>query len=128
MGLTKPPALEWRRLPVLGLSVVALLAGLTGALVLLGVPMPAGTLPLAATHGVLMTLGFLGTLAAAGTRLHKGASRRGPAGHARRSSPASPAGIVATTSSQPRRASGVSTWRRRSESTRPPRMRTQVAR
>jgi hypothetical protein len=40
------------------------LAGLTGALVLLGVPMPAGTLPLAATHGVLMTLGFLGTLIA----------------------------------------------------------------
>ena len=64
MGLTKPPALEWRRLPVLGLSVVALLAGLTGALVLLGLPMPAGTLPLAATHGVLMTLGFLGTLIA----------------------------------------------------------------
>ena len=60
MGLTKPPVLEWRRLPVLGLSIVALLAGLTGALVLLGVPMPAGTLPLAATHGVLMTLGFLG--------------------------------------------------------------------
>ena len=64
MGLTRPPALQWRRLPVLGLSVVALLAGLTGALVLLGVPMPAGTLPLAATHGVLMTLGFLGTLIA----------------------------------------------------------------
>jgi len=64
MGLTRPPALEWRRLPVLGLSVVALLAGLTGALVLLGVPMPAGALPLAATHGVLMTLGFLGTLIA----------------------------------------------------------------
>ncbi len=47
MGLTKPPALEWRRLPVLVLSVVALLAGLTGALVLLGLPMPAGALPLA---------------------------------------------------------------------------------
>src|SRR5450759_5003067 len=48
----------------LRLVIVALLAGLTGALVLLGVPMPAGTLPLAATHGVLMTLGFLGTLIA----------------------------------------------------------------
>jgi hypothetical protein len=45
MGLTKSSGLEWRRLPVLGLSVVALLAGLTGALVLLGLPMPAGALP-----------------------------------------------------------------------------------
>jgi hypothetical protein len=32
--------------------------------VLLGLPMPAGALPLAATHGVLMTLGSLGTLIA----------------------------------------------------------------
>lgn len=64
MGVTRPPGLERRRLPVLGLSVVALLAGLGGALVLLGLPMPAGALPLAATHGVLMTLGFLGTLIA----------------------------------------------------------------
>ncbi len=53
-----------RRLPILALSVVALLAGLTSALVLLGLPMPAATTRLAASHGVLMTLGFLGTMIA----------------------------------------------------------------
>ena len=41
---------------------LALLAGLTGALVLLGVPMPQVTLHLAAVHGLLMAFGFLGTL------------------------------------------------------------------
>ncbi|HVA85160.1 MAG TPA: hypothetical protein VNF73_02455 [Candidatus Saccharimonadales bacterium] len=53
-----------RRLPLLALAIVALLAGLTGALVLLGLPMPSETAQLAAIHGVLMTLGFLGTMIA----------------------------------------------------------------
>ncbi|MGH2467892.1 MAG: hypothetical protein ACRDGL_09215 [Candidatus Limnocylindrales bacterium] len=53
-----------RRLPLLGLGVIALLAGLTGALVLLGLPMPAASTRLAASHGLLMTLGFLGTVIA----------------------------------------------------------------
>ncbi|HEX8939869.1 MAG TPA: hypothetical protein VF763_06860 [Candidatus Limnocylindrales bacterium] len=43
-------------------GAVALLAGLTGALVLLGLPMPAVTLRLGVVHGLLMTFGFLGTL------------------------------------------------------------------
>jgi hypothetical protein len=51
-----------RRLAMLGLGVAALLAGLTGALVLLGLPPAPGTVRLAADHGLLMTLGFLGTL------------------------------------------------------------------
>jgi hypothetical protein len=50
------------RFVLLLLGGVALLAGLTGALVLIGMPMPAGTVRLAASHGLLMTLGFLGTL------------------------------------------------------------------
>lgn len=52
------------RLFLLGLGGLALLAALTGAAVLLGVPMPAVTTRLGAAHGVLMTLGFLGTLIA----------------------------------------------------------------
>jgi hypothetical protein len=44
------------------LAAVALLAGLTGALALLGLPLASGTVRLAADHGTLMTLGFLGTL------------------------------------------------------------------
>lgn len=49
---------------LLGLGGIALLAGLAGATVLLGVPMPAASARLVAPHGVLMTLGFLGTLIA----------------------------------------------------------------
>lgn len=52
------------RLGLLGLGGVALLAGLSGALMLLGVWAPAGAGRLAAGHGLLMTLGFLGTLIA----------------------------------------------------------------
>jgi hypothetical protein len=52
------------RLLLLGLGGIALLAGLAGATVLLGVPMPAASTRLAAPHGILMTLGFLGTLIA----------------------------------------------------------------
>ena len=49
----------------LALGGIGLLAGLTGAMVLLGVPMPAPTHGLGADHGVLMTLGFLGLCLAA---------------------------------------------------------------
>lgn len=52
------------RLALLGLGGVALLAGLIGALVLVGVGAPVGAGRLAASHGLLMTLGFLGTLIA----------------------------------------------------------------
>jgi len=58
------PAMSPPRLGLLGLAGAALLAGLTGALVLLGLSMPADTARLAAAHGLLMTLGFLGTLIA----------------------------------------------------------------
>ncbi|MEO5918120.1 MAG: hypothetical protein ABIQ17_01030 [Candidatus Limnocylindrales bacterium] len=53
-----------RRLGLLALAGAALLAGLTGALVLLGLAMPTDTVRLGASHGPLMTLGFLGTLIA----------------------------------------------------------------
>lgn len=52
------------RFVLLALGGGALLAGLTGALVLLGVGMPRATVALAASHGELMTLGFLGTVIA----------------------------------------------------------------
>lgn len=52
------------RIVLLVLGAVALLAGLTGSLGLLGVPMPPETAGPAAAHGLLMTLGFLGTLIA----------------------------------------------------------------
>ncbi len=53
-----------RRVILLALAGAALLAGLTGALVLLGLPMPTDTVRLAGAHGILMPLGFLGTLIA----------------------------------------------------------------
>ncbi len=56
--------IDRRSLALLSLGGVSLLAGLTGALVLLGVGMPSGTSHLAAAHGLLMTLGFLGTMIA----------------------------------------------------------------
>lgn len=43
---------------------LALLLGLTGGLVLLGLPMPQPSVRLGADHGLLMALGFLGTLVA----------------------------------------------------------------
>jgi hypothetical protein len=52
------------RLGLLALGGAGLLAGLSGALVLLGVWTPAPAGHLAASHGLLMTLGFLGTLIA----------------------------------------------------------------
>jgi hypothetical protein len=50
------------RLALLALGGAGLMAGLIGALVLLGVPMPTSTVRLAGAHGVLMAIGFLGTL------------------------------------------------------------------
>jgi hypothetical protein len=51
-----------RRIPLLLPAAIALVAGLAGGLALLGLPAHAGTLRFAGSHGVLMTLGFLGTL------------------------------------------------------------------
>lgn len=51
--------------PVLAFGLAALLAGLWAGLERLGLPMPDGQLGLAELHGVLMPLGFLGTLIAA---------------------------------------------------------------
>jgi hypothetical protein len=53
-----------RRLGILALAGASLLAGLFGALVLLGVTGPTPAARLAGSHGLLMTLGFLGTLIA----------------------------------------------------------------
>jgi hypothetical protein len=52
------------RAVLLGAGGLALLLGLTGALVLLGLPMPQPSVRLGADHGLLMALGFLGTLVA----------------------------------------------------------------
>jgi len=51
-----------RRLPVLVLGVLCLLAGLWGGLLLLGLPLPTLRSQTAADHGPLMALGFLGTV------------------------------------------------------------------
>jgi hypothetical protein len=53
-----------RSLALLTLGGASLLAGLTGALVLLGLGMPRNAGHLAAAHGLLMALGFLGTMIA----------------------------------------------------------------
>ncbi|MBN8870719.1 MAG: hypothetical protein J0H66_12630 [Solirubrobacterales bacterium] len=55
----RPPAL--RRLPFLAMAVVALLAGLWAGLLRLGLDLPALRPGLAADHGILLVLGFLGT-------------------------------------------------------------------
>jgi len=60
------------RIVLLILGAVALLAGLTGSLRLLGVPMPPETAGPAAAHGLLMTLWFLGTLIAPDDRFTQG--------------------------------------------------------
>ncbi|HEX5828936.1 MAG TPA: hypothetical protein VFY23_15535 [Candidatus Limnocylindrales bacterium] len=57
------PSVSVRRLALLGLAGAALVTGLLGALALLGVIALPGT-RLAGSHGLLMTLGFLGTLIA----------------------------------------------------------------
>ena len=61
MQAAQPPG---ARFLLLALGGLALLAGLAGALVLVGTPMPAEAGRLAAGHGRLMTLGFLGTVIA----------------------------------------------------------------
>ncbi len=53
-----------RNLGLLAFGAVSLLAGLTGALVLLGIGLPRAATHLAAAHGFLMALGFLGTMIA----------------------------------------------------------------
>jgi hypothetical protein len=63
-GARPGPAIPRGRLVLLATGGLALLGGLTGALVLLGLPMPSGVVPLAADHGELMALGFLGTVIA----------------------------------------------------------------
>ncbi len=57
------PGLAWRRVPVLALGAASLLTGLAGGLARLGAGTPSPSTA-AAGHGVLMTLGFLGTLVA----------------------------------------------------------------
>ncbi len=52
------------RLVLLAAGGIGLLGGLTGALVLLGIALPTSMGRLGAGHGLLMTLGFLGTLIA----------------------------------------------------------------
>ena len=56
-----PPSRFVRRLPLLALAVVSLLAGLWAGLMRLGIDMPRGSIDLALLHGPLMVLGFLGT-------------------------------------------------------------------
>ncbi len=56
--------IDRRSLALLTLGGASLLAGLTGALALLGLAVAPGTAHLAAAHGLLMALGFLGTMIA----------------------------------------------------------------
>ena len=56
-----PPSRLLRRLPLLALAVVALLAGLWAGLLRLGFDLPPLRPALAAAHGPLLVLGFLGT-------------------------------------------------------------------
>jgi hypothetical protein len=57
-------SVDRRNLAILSLGGLSLLAGLTGALVLLGLSLPRAATHLAAAHGLLMALGFLGTMIA----------------------------------------------------------------
>jgi hypothetical protein len=59
--VTPRPSPLVRRLPLLALALVALLAGLWAGLQRLGLDLPALRPPLAAEHGPLLVLGFLGT-------------------------------------------------------------------
>lgn len=63
VGSTPPKAagLPVRRLPLMAMAVVALLAGLWAGLLRLGLDLPALRPGLAADHGILLVLGFLGT-------------------------------------------------------------------
>jgi len=56
------PTIPRTRLPLLIAALVCLLAGLWGGLILLGLPVPTLLATTAEEHGVLMALGFLGTV------------------------------------------------------------------
>lgn len=58
---TRPTTLR-RRLPIMVLGVISLLAALWGGLLLLGLDLPTLRSTTASDHGPLMTLGFLGTV------------------------------------------------------------------
>jgi hypothetical protein len=66
--------IDRRSLVLLALGGLSLLAGLTGALVLLGLGTPEAAVHLAAAHGLLMALGFLGTMIALERAVALGAS------------------------------------------------------
>lgn len=57
-----PPKIPRARLPLFIAALVCLLAGLWGGLLLLGLPLPTLLSTTAEEHGVLMALGFLGTV------------------------------------------------------------------
>ena len=61
-GVSSPAALRARRLPLLMLGAVSLVAGLLTGLARLGVPVPDGAAGLALLHGPLMAGGFFGTV------------------------------------------------------------------
>jgi hypothetical protein len=61
-GESARPPRNGVRLGFLLLGGIALLFGLDGALLLLGLPAPVGSARLAAAHGPLMVFGFIGTL------------------------------------------------------------------
>jgi hypothetical protein len=63
MRAERPARSAWAA-PVMAFAGLALLAGLWAGLLRLGLPVPAGRTDLAELHGVLMPLGFLGTLIA----------------------------------------------------------------
>jgi len=56
------PTIPRARLPLFAAALVCLLAGLWGGLLLLGLPVPTLLATTAEDHGVLMALGFLGTV------------------------------------------------------------------
>lgn len=56
------PTIPRARLPLFIAALVCLLAGLWGGLILLGLPVPTVLATTAEEHGVLMALGFLGTV------------------------------------------------------------------
>ena len=62
MGVSASGRIGLRRAPLLALALLALLGGLWGGLILLGVITPRVLASAAEAHGVLMTLGFLGTV------------------------------------------------------------------
>ncbi|MDN5803419.1 MAG: hypothetical protein L0H26_02355, partial [Microlunatus sp.] len=67
----------WRRLPFLLAGGIALLAGLDAALLLLGLPAPISTTRLPEVHGILLVVGFVGTLIS----LERAVALRRPAGY-----------------------------------------------